>query len=134
MTPARSSTRVTGWRCSATSISVWSKARLRNVEYTATTGCRPAIASPAAEVTACCSAMPTSNQRSGNASAKVCRPVERSIAAVIATTSSRSAPMRVSSSENTDVQLGPLAGGFPVAGSTGSVWCIWSASWLTAGG
>ncbi len=32
VTPARSSTTVTGWRCSATSISSWSKARLRKVE------------------------------------------------------------------------------------------------------
>ena len=31
VTPARSSTIVTGSRCSATSISTWSKARLRNV-------------------------------------------------------------------------------------------------------
>jgi len=30
-----------------------------------TTGCRLAIAIPAAEVIACCSAMPTSNNRSG---------------------------------------------------------------------
>ncbi len=31
VTPARSSTNVTGSRCSATSMSTWSKARLRNV-------------------------------------------------------------------------------------------------------
>ena len=31
VTPARSSTKVTPARCSATSISTWSKARLRNV-------------------------------------------------------------------------------------------------------
>ena len=31
VTPARSSTTVTGSRCSATSMSNWSKARLRNV-------------------------------------------------------------------------------------------------------
>ena len=42
VTPALSSTSVTACRCSATSSSSWSKARLRNVEYTATTGCRPA--------------------------------------------------------------------------------------------
>ena len=32
VTPARSRTTVTGWRCSATSMSSWSNARLRNVE------------------------------------------------------------------------------------------------------
>ena len=45
------------------------------------------MASPAAEVTACCSAMPTSKQRSGKALAKRCRPVGYIMAAVIATTS-----------------------------------------------
>ena len=46
---------------------------------------------PAAKVTACCSAMPTSNMRSGNFSATLSRPVPDGIAAVIATTfSSRS--------------------------------------------
>ena len=65
VTPARSSTKVTPHLCSATSISTWSKARLRNVAYTATTGCMPPIARPAAEVAACCSAMPTSKVRRG---------------------------------------------------------------------
>ena len=32
VTPARSSTSVTAWRCSATSMSSWSNARLRKVE------------------------------------------------------------------------------------------------------
>ena len=39
-----------------------------------TTGCRPPIAIPAADVTACCSAIPTSNTRSGNSSANGCEP------------------------------------------------------------
>ncbi len=67
VTPARSSAMVTGSLCRATSISIWSKARLRNVEYSATTGCSPPMARPAALVMACCSAMPTSNTRSGKA-------------------------------------------------------------------
>ena len=58
--PARSRTTVTGRRCSATSIISWSNARLRKVAYSATTGCMPPEARPAAEVIACCSAMPTS--------------------------------------------------------------------------
>ena len=60
VTPARSSTKTTGHPCSPTSRFAWSKARLRNVEYTATTGRRPVIAIPAAAVTSCCSAIPTS--------------------------------------------------------------------------
>jgi hypothetical protein len=51
---------VTGAPSNATSINSWSNARLRNVEYSATTGRNPPRASPAADVTACCSAMPTS--------------------------------------------------------------------------
>ena len=60
VTPARSRVTVTGSLCSATSISSWSNARFRKVAYSDTTGCRPAIASPAAMVIPCCSAMPTS--------------------------------------------------------------------------
>ena len=106
VTPARSSTIVTGCFSSATSMSNWSKARLRNVEYTATTGCRPPSARPAADVTACCSAIPTSNMRSGNRSREFESPVGPGIAAVIATMSSRRSAWAISSSENTDVQSG----------------------------
>ncbi len=60
VTPERSRVTVTGSLCSATSMSSWSNARFRNVEYSETTGCRPAMARPAALVMACCSAMPTS--------------------------------------------------------------------------
>ena len=38
----------------------------RGEEYTANTGFKPAAASPAAKVTACPSAIPTSKKRSGN--------------------------------------------------------------------
>ena len=72
--PARSSTKVTPARCSAQSMSSWSKARLRNVAYTQTTGCIPPNASPDAIVTACCSAIPTSNTRSGCRSANSLSP------------------------------------------------------------
>jgi hypothetical protein len=119
VTPARSSTKVTPQRCSATSISSWSKARFRKVAYTATTGCRPPVASPAADTAACCSAIPTSHTRSGNLSANFARPTGCSMAAVIATTSSRASPIRTISSPNTEVQEGPLDGarGSQVSGS-----------------
>jgi hypothetical protein len=48
-------------------------------------GLKPSAASPAAKVTACCSAMPTSKARSGNTSAKRSSPVPDGIAAVMAT-------------------------------------------------
>src|SRR5580698_9055651 len=57
----------------------------------ATTGCMPPMASPAALVTACCSAIPTSKTRSGQAAANLSRPVGCSMAAVMATTSGRAA-------------------------------------------
>ena len=63
--PARSRAKTTGRPCRPTSRLAWSKARLKNVEYTATTGRRPPMAMPAAEVTAFCSAIPTSKNRSG---------------------------------------------------------------------
>ncbi|CAM5629263.1 hypothetical protein SALBM311S_09110 [Streptomyces alboniger] len=73
ITPARSSTNVTPQRCRATSIRSWSKARFRNVAYTATTGCSPPVR-PAAETAACCSAMPTSHTRSGKRAANLPTP------------------------------------------------------------
>ena len=84
VSPARSSTNVTPALCSATSMSTWSNARLRNVAYTATTGCSPPKAIPAADVAACCSAIPTSNTRVGNSAANGARPTGWSIAAVMA--------------------------------------------------
>ena len=90
--PARSRQKTTGCPCRPTSRFTWSKARVRNVEYTATTGRRPPMAMPAAAVTACCSAMPTSNMRSGKRSAKGSRPVESGMAAVMATSSGRASP------------------------------------------
>ena len=73
---------------------------------------------PAALVVACCSAMPTSYVRPGNLSANRSSPVGPSIAAVIATTSGRSSPMRTSSSAKAPVQDGPPALiGLPVSGS-----------------
>src|SRR5918995_1309700 len=49
----------------------------------ATTGRSPAMAMPDAAVTACCSAMPTSKNRSGKRSPKGRRPVESGMAAVM---------------------------------------------------
>ena len=87
---------------------------------------------PAAEVSACCSAMPTSKVRSGNRSANAASPVGCSIAAVIATTSGRSAPIRTSSSANASVQASPaLRVLAPLSGSKTPVACqasIWSVS------
>ena len=45
----------------------------------------PSVASPAAKVTACCSAIPTSKVRSGNRFPNASSPVPDGIAAVIAT-------------------------------------------------
>src|SRR4028119_998118 len=72
---------------------------------------------PAALVGACCSAMPTSKVRSGYRSAKAARPVGCSIAAVTATTSARSAPMRNSSSEKAAVQSRAATGPTPLSGA-----------------
>ncbi len=69
------------------------------------------MAMPAAQVMACCSAMPTSNTRSGKARANAPRPVGCSIAAVIATTSGRRAPIATSSSPNTSDQVCLAAAG-----------------------
>ena len=49
--PARSRANTTGTPCRPTSRLAWSKARLKNVEYIATTGRSPPMAMPAAEVT-----------------------------------------------------------------------------------
>jgi hypothetical protein len=53
-------------------------------------GRRPRVAMPAANVTACASAMPTSKKRAGCALATAEVPVPLGMAAVIATRSSRS--------------------------------------------
>ena len=66
----------------------------------ATIGRRPPIAMPAAAVTACCSAMPTSKKRSGKRSWNGSRPVGPAIAAVIATMrSSASASLMIASAK-----------------------------------
>ena len=102
--------KTTGWPWRPTSRLAWSKARVRNVEYTATTGRSPAMAMPAAAVTACCSAMPTSTKRSGKRSWNGSRPVEPGMAAVMATTSGRSSASLMSASVNACVYDGlPLA-------------------------
>ena len=69
----------------------------------ATTGLRPPSAIPAAAVTACCSAIPTSKQRSGNLSRKERRPVESGIAAVTATTFELDSPIFTRVSEKASV-------------------------------
>ncbi len=61
------------------------------------------MAMPAAEVTACCSAMPTSKNRSGNRSANGSRPVESGMAAVMATSSGCSSASLMIASVNAAV-------------------------------
>ena len=63
----------------------------------------PAIARPAAKVTACCSQMPTSKKRSGNSLAKFKSPVDEAIAAVMAQTSGRLAAAVMRASPKTSV-------------------------------
>ena len=58
---------------------------------------------PAAEVTACCSAMPTSMSRPGKRSPKGSRPVESGMAAVMATSSGRASASLIIASLNAAV-------------------------------
>jgi hypothetical protein len=89
---------------------------------------------PAALVTACCSAMPTSTTRSGWRCAKRCSPTGMSMAAVIPTTSSRSLPISAISSAKTSVHVGPDAvSGRPVPGSRTPMPWKRSASSFSAG-
>ena len=102
----------------------------------ATTGRSPAIAMPAADVTACCSAMPTSTMRSGKRSSNGSRPVEPGIAAVMATSSGRASASLISASENAwvyDDLLGDRAPG-PVARSNTGLSCRRCSSSSSAGG
>ena len=69
-------------------------------------GRRPSVAMPAAKVTACCSAMPTSKVRSGNRLAKRSRPVPLGMAAVTATMRSSASASWISASANTLVYCG----------------------------
>ncbi|SKS55043.1 Uncharacterised protein [Mycobacteroides abscessus subsp. abscessus] len=92
------------------------------------------MASPAAEVTACCSAIPTSNSRSGKRSPNLLSPVGPGMAAVIATILRCSLATSMSASENTEVQPGAEALiARPVFGSMTPVECICSASSSSAG-
>ena len=91
------------------------------------------MASPAAEVTACCSAMPTSKVRSGNFRAKASSPTGCIIAAVMATTSSRRSPSSTTASEKWSVQILPFGFSAPVWTSKGPGAWNWSASWRIAG-
>ena len=83
--PARSTAISTGWSFWQTSWTVWSNARWRNVEYSATTGRIPPIARPVASVIECCSAIPTSKNRSGNSAWNLDMPVPVGMPAVIPT-------------------------------------------------
>ena len=56
----------------------------------------PSVAMPAAKVTACCSAMPTSKQRFGNFLANMSRLVPDGIAALIATMRSSASASAIS--------------------------------------
>ncbi len=67
------------------------------MEYSATTGRMPPSARPVASVTACCSAMPTSTNRSGYFAWNFARPVPVGMPAVIATIRRSVAPSSSSS-------------------------------------
>ena len=67
----------------------------------ATTGRTPSVAIPAADVTPCASAMPTSKWRCGNALSKMSVLVPLGIAAVMATTRGSSAARSVRPLPNT---------------------------------
>ena len=90
---------------------------------------------PAAAVTACCSAMPTSKQRSGKRSANGSRPVEPGMPAVMATISGGLSASLMSASVKAPVYDEPLAPtGTPVSGSNAPMsWRRFSSS-LSAGG
>ena len=92
------------------------------------------MAMPAAAVTACCSAMPTSKQRSGNRSANGSSPVEPGMPAVRATISGRVAASAMSASLNAAVYEEPFPPtGTPVSGSKAPTsWRRFSSS-LSAG-
>ena len=100
----------------------------------ATTGRSPPIAIPAAPVTACCSAMPTSKKRSGKRAWNGSRPVGPGIAAVTATIrGSASASFTMASAKAWVYPVGTAFGG-PVMGSnTGASWRCFSSS-SSAGG
>ena len=74
-------------------------------------GFMPSAAMPAANVTACCSAMPTSKVRVGKRLAKRSSPVPPGIAAVIATTRASASASAISASANTRVYDGGPGGG-----------------------
>ena len=63
----------------------------------------PSVARPAAKVTACCSAMPTSNVLAGWAFWNLSSPVPDGMAAVMATTLSSSSAFLISSWAKTEV-------------------------------
>ncbi|MNP14652.1 hypothetical protein D3C76_1069850 [compost metagenome] len=83
-----------------TSCKTWSYALCKKVEYTAKTGFNPSAAIPAANVTACCSAIPTSKNLFGNNLEYSFNPVPSGMAAVIATISSLSSESLTIAFEN----------------------------------
>jgi hypothetical protein len=80
----------------------------------AQTGLRPSVDMPAAKVTQCCSAMPTSKARSGKRSKTLSMPVPSGIAAVSATTRSS----RSISSQSVWPKTAVYCGGAGLAGLT----------------
>ncbi len=88
----------------------------------ATNGRSPCVASPAAKVTACCSQMPTSTNRSGWRVQKQLVPVPSGMAAVMAMTRASSSASMHRVSPNTSVKLGSAGASaslaaLPVSGS-----------------
>ena len=93
----------------------------------------PSAARPAAKVTACCSAMPTSKVRSGKRLPNMSRLVPDGIAAVMATILSSFSACLISSSANTVWYFGALDALFtcsPVMTSNFCTLCSLSAAFL----
>ena len=79
-----------------------------NVEYIATNGFNPSTTIPAAKVTACCSAIPTSNVRFGNLRPNLSMPVPPGMAAVIPHTVRSSSAMAIRELAKTVVREGAI--------------------------
>ena len=99
----------------------------------ATTGRRPAMASPAARATECCSAIPVSITRSGNSSAIWARPVEETIAAEIPTSSGWRLAASATALPTTSVSFNSDFSGCPVVRSKVPTPCSLSTASSIAG-
>ena len=87
---------------------IWSNPLCKKVEYIVIKGLNPSFAIAAIDVTACCSAIATSQNLSGNSSISLSIPVPLGIAAVTPTTFFFSLAKFNNASEKTEVaDFGP---------------------------